>query len=48
MTQTENATLEDIDSAFASLVFPDFSDELDQFDETNQLDAHELSRQAPK
>ena len=33
MTQTDIPTLEDIDSAFAALVFPDFSDELDQFGE---------------
>lgn len=30
MTQTEIPTLEDVDSAFAALVFPDFSDELEQ------------------
>ena len=53
MTQTEIPTLEDIDSAFAALVLPDFSDEFDQFGELdhpnrpnqpNQFDVHELSR----
>src|SRR5262245_35158773 len=37
MTQTDIPTLEDIDSAFAALVFPDFSDDLDRFGE---IDPH--------
>jgi hemerythrin-like domain-containing protein len=32
MTQTDIPTLEDIDSAFEALVFPDFSDDLDQLE----------------
>jgi hemerythrin-like domain-containing protein len=40
MTQTEIPTLEDIDSAFAAIVVPDFSDE---FDQLAPLDTCELS-----
>lgn len=38
MTQTDIPTLEDIDSTFAALVFPDFSDELGQLGQLDDLE----------
>ena len=50
MTQTDIPTLDDIDSAFAALVFPDFSDELDPArggaDLTGYLAIHQAMRVA--